>query len=260
MNIYKNNCSHDQTKLIDLLTTVKSLYERLTKDVCQYAKVLVTFQDYYQRFDLNNAIMLRIMNKKLNKLLNLFYISIVNHLSVTTNVRGVGDKIIKPVKQEYGTTTTIKYQNICKLCSVCNGCSQEQIIKNNKSGECDKSGECRDFLKVQTTINVATYDNISIVANIDNDIIKGYILTIGKLSYHINNYSELKDLKKIIRVPKNNSDNDVPYEEIERVTTSSIDSLYEFIDEQIKILGDVEMVLVINIEYITKYIKKFQNM
>jgi hypothetical protein len=45
--------------------------------------------------------------------------------------------------------------------------------------------------------------------------------------------------------------------EVERVTPTSVEELYEFIDLQIKILGDIEMSLSTNINYIDRYIKKF---
>lgn len=251
MNICKNNCSHDSNKLIELLQTVKSLYERLTKDVCQYARELEKFQDYYQRFDLNNDVMLRIMNLKLSKLLTLFYISIANHLSVTTNVRGIGEKIIKPVKLEYGTTTTIKYQNICKSCTDCDKCDK---VSDNvaKQFSTDRFVGSRDLLKVQTTVNIATYDNISIVKIIEDDVNMGYLITIGKLSYRINNYGSMQQLKGVVINQPDESSK-------EKITTKSIDLLYEFIDNQIGTLADVETVLVTNIEYVNKYIKKFKS-
>jgi len=248
----KNKCSNNPAKLINLLLTIKSVYERLTKDVCQYAQEIESFQDYYHQFDLNDNAMLTVMVKRLNKLLDLFYITFLNHLSGTTNVTGVGWKIIKPVRQEYGTTTTMRYQNICKLCSDCGDC-KKKICRGK-----DKSFGCKDSLKVQTAINVATYDNVSIVKNLDDDELLGYTIIVGKLSYNIDNYESLQ-IKKNVRIPKeSDSDDDTPYVEVMRVTQTSISELYEFIDSQIKVLGNVEMSLATNINYVNRYIKKFQ--
>lgn len=249
----KNKCSQNPNKLINLLLTIKSVYERLAKDVCQYAQQIETFQDYYHQFNLNNDEMLTVMIKRFNKISELFYITFLNHLSGTTNVHGVGEKIIKPATQEYGTTTTMRYQNISSLCSDCGDCKKKKCYGK------DKSFGCKDSLKIQTTINIATYDNISILENLDDDdVLNGYIITIGKLSYTINNYNGLQ-IKKTVRVPRTNHDidNDVPYLEVDRVTQTSIEELYEFIDLQIKILGDIEMSLSTNINYIDRYLKKF---
>lgn len=245
-------CSHNPYKLLEMLLTIKTIYERLAKDVCQYAKEIETFQQYYQQFDLNNNTMLTIMKTRLNKLLGLFYVIFLNHLSATMTVTGIGEKIIKPVRSEYGTTTSIRYQNICKLCSDCTG-------NKKKCHGRDKSFGCKDYLKVQTTINIATYDNISIEKHFDCDDLLGYTITIGKLSYNIDNYDRL-ELKRIVRIPKTADDCcDLPYTEVLKVTPTAIDSLFLFIDDQIQILGDVEMSLSININYIDRYIKKFQN-
>lgn len=242
MNICKDSCSYDPNKLIELLEMIKSLYERLTKDVCLYAKELQKLQDYYQRFDLNNDAMLEVMKTRLEKLLILFYTVLLNHLSATTNVRGIGEKIIKPVKQEYGTSTTIKYQNICKTSAEYNGANNSRYTG------------CRDFMKIQTTINIATYDNISIAKIFEDNVPKGYVLTIGKLTYNILNYNTL-ELKHTVRVE---SSYNFPYDEVEKLTTTSIETLYEFVDNQIRTLGDVESCLVTNIEYVNKYLKKFK--
>ena len=107
------------------------------------------------------------------------------------------------------------------------------------------------MFKVQTTVNIATYDNISITKIVEDDIFKGYLLTIGKLSYSINNYADIANLKETVT-------ND--FDEMEKITTNSLDALYEFIDNQMKTLGDIETMLVTNIEYVNKYIKKFKSL
>ena len=47
----KNKCSHNPAKLLDLLLSIKNIYERLSHDVCQYAEEIETFQEYYQQFN-----------------------------------------------------------------------------------------------------------------------------------------------------------------------------------------------------------------
>lgn len=242
MNINKfNNCSYDSNKIIEFLISVRDIYNRLTKDIRQYAKELEKFQDFSQRYDINNDTMLELMYSKLDKILNLFNIIFSNHLSITTSVRGIGDMIIKPVKQEFGTSTTIKYQNICN--------SNNKLLSN------------LDNLTVQTTINVATYDNITIEPIFENNALTGYFIIIGKLSYVLSNFHKLKNIKKLIRVVKNNNTNNLQeiFEQKEKITTNSIDIIFEFIDNQVNILADIESSLVSNIEYLNKYIIKFKN-
>ena len=243
MNVCKKNCSHDPNKLVDLIMTAKILYQRLVKDVCIYAKELQKFQDYYQRFDLNNDTMLTVMMTRLEKMLVLFYAAFVNHLSVTTSVRGLGEKVIKPVRQEYGTSTTIRYQNICKTCTECSNSCEKSSSQGNKYIS------CRDLLKVQTTINIATYDNISITLLTDDDVFLGYTITVGKLSYDVLNYNGLTLKHTVV---------DENVQSVEKLTTDSIETLFEFADDQIKILADVEASLVANIEFIDKYLKKLR--
>ena len=245
-------CAYGENKLTGLLKTAQCVYMRLDKDVCQYVFELGKLQDYFQRFNLEDEVMFEAMIKRYNQLSEYLFVTLVNHLSITTNVRGIGEKIIKPVKQEYGTTTTIKYQNICKPCVNCSKCEEE--TKDNL--KTNRFVGCRDMMKVQTTVNIATYDNISITKIVEDDIFKGYLLTIGKLSYTVNNYNEIKNLKETVMSQTNDND----FEEVDKITTNSIDTLYEFIDNQIRVLGDIEAMLVTNIEYVNKYIKKFKSL
>jgi hypothetical protein len=220
----------------------KILFRRLTKDIFQYAYQLENFQDYYQKFDLNDETMLRVMNLKLNKLSNLFFNTLSNHLSVKTNVRGIGEKVIKPIKQEYGTSTTVKYQNMCGGCCI-----------HNDKNVTSKFIGLRDQLKVQTTINVTTYDNISLDKILHNNSVTGYQITVGKLSYLVNNFNSIDNLMKSVQL------DEFELSEQNKITSSSIDILYDFIDKQIDILADMETILVVNIEFIDKCIIKFSS-
>lgn len=252
MNICKNNCSVDSINLIDMMETVKSIYERIAKDVCQYAKELEKFQIYYQKYNLNDDVMLNVMYLKLDRLLNLFYTSVYNHLSVTTNVRGIGDLIIKPVRQEYGTSTTLKYQNICD--------SSNPNKPTNTFNNTFNTVSAKQKIKVQTTVSVATYDNMSIdkIINCNNNSFGGYELVVGKLSYKIKNYQSIPNIKNMVDVLDTCIDDNLyGYTQVEAVTSKSIELLYDFVDEQIETLSDIEMLLMTNIDYINKYIKRF---
>jgi len=256
-----NKCSHDPNKLLDMLESVKLLYSRVSKDICQYTSELEKFQDYYQRYDLNQDDMLNVMEKRYNGLAKMLYLSIKNHLSFTTNVRGIGEKIIKPTRPEYGTQTTLKYQNVSKTCSDCNDC----LSKLEKCYSKDREIGCRNFMKVQLTTSIATYDNMDIikllteVENVGNQV-KGYSLQIGKLLYTINN-TRVLSLKETVDEPVYDG-NDDPLDttiEEDKITANSVATLFDFIDNEVKNLGDIQTALNTNIEYVEKYIRKFRN-
>lgn len=256
-----NKCSHDPNKLLDMLESVKMLYSRVSKDICQYTAELEKFQDYYQRYDLNQDDMLSVMEKRYNGLAKMMYLSIKNHLSFTTNVKGIGEKIIKSTRPEYGTQTTLKYQNVCKTCSDCNDC----LSKLEKCYSKDREIGCRNFLRVQLTTNIATYDNMDIIKlliNVPNvgDQVKGYSLQIGKLLYTINN-TRVLTLKETVDEPVYDGDDDPLNNttEEDKITANSVSSLFDFIDNEVKNLGDIQTALNTNIEYVEKYIRKFQN-
>jgi hypothetical protein len=226
-----------------MLYTIKLLYSRLSKDIIQYTFEIGKFQEYYQRFDLNNYDMLELMKKNYNSIANMLYLNMQNHLSMTTNVTGLGEKIIKPVNDISGITTTLKYQNVFKSCSDCDtGLSalKHSYSKDREYGE-------RNFYKIKTTTNIATYDNISITQSLENNIVIGYILTIGELSY------EIKNTKNSSILPYITISNNTDY-----ITANSIEHLFNFIDCEIKNLSDALTALNINIEYVNKYIKNFE--
>ena len=305
----KNKESYPHEKIIELLQTIKSVYGRLIKDICLYANQLQKFQDYYQNYNLNRSAMIDVMKIRLEKILNIFVISLNNHLSIRTNTRGIGEHIIKPITNENGITTTIKFQNIYKKSSDVNlsddsigfrpkldraqiclpklNCANNCVAKikcsnvfNNMCGcinkidnncnckqklphtECLKSNGTniyKDFMKIQMTINVATYDNISIDTIIQNNILKGYIMTIGKLSYNILNYNSLDNTLQI-----NNCTHDYTnyctnnyVNNCNNINCDTIEKLYEFVDNQTSMLSDIESSLVINRNYIDRYLKKF---
>lgn len=248
VNQYKhscgNMCSYDPNKVKELLLVTKCLFERLIKDVLQYVKELSKFQDYYQRYDVvYDANMYPIMLSRLTETLTLFYIAFHNHLATKTNVRGVGEQIIKPPwcdsNSNIVASTTIKYQNVIKMCNDCQKCKVNNF-KSNPSCGCSTGSHSsvRDFLKIQSTINVATYDNvdISVPSTMTSDgSASECTVTVGNLSYVLANFPS-----SLLCSP------------------SDIAILYIHVDKQIKILSALENALETNVEYINKYLTKFE--
>lgn len=244
LNQHKNSCgninSYDPNKVKELLLVTKCLFERLIKDVSQYTKELSKFQDYYQRYDVvYDPNMYPVMLNRLTETLTLFYVAFHNHLATKTNVRGVGEQIIKPPWCDSNgnivPSTTIKYQNVIKMCNDCQKC------KNSNKSDCscnnNNYSSFRDHLKVQSTINVATYDNvdISVPSTMTSDgSASECTITVGNLNYVLANFpSSLL------------------------CTHSDISVLYIHVDKQIKILSALENSLEINVNFINKYLNKF---
>lgn len=233
--------SYDPNKVRELLLVTKCLFERLIKDVSQYTKELSKFQDYYQRYDIvGDANMYPCMLNRLTYILTLFYFAFYNHLSTKTNVRGIGEQIIKvPWCDSEGNnvySTTIRYQNVIKLCNDCDKCRRS----NKPSCECgcgnSYSGN-REYLRVQSTINVATYDNVSIsqpVTSTSDGTACECTIQVGNLSYLLTNFPV-----SILSSP------------------SDIYTLYSHVDKQIKILSSLENALETNVSFINKYLCKF---
>ncbi len=246
LNQYKHPCgnvnSYDPNKVKELLSVTKCLYERLIKDVSQYIKELSKFQDYYQRYDVvYDPNMYPVMLNRLTETLTLFYVAFHNHLATKTNVRGVGEQIIKPPwcdsNSNIVASTTIKYQNVIKLCNDCQKC--RGVTKSKFECGCNENNysSFRDQLKVQSTINVATYDNvdISVPSTMTSDgSASECTLTVGNLTYVLANFPS-----SLLCSP------------------SDISVLYVHVDKQIKILSALENALETNVGYINKYLNKF---
>jgi hypothetical protein len=233
--------SYDPNKVKELLLVTKCLFERLIKDVSQYIKELSKFQDYYQRYDVvYDPNMYPVMLNRLTETLTLFYVAFHNHLATKTNVRGIGEQIIKPPwcdsNNNIVPSTTIKYQNVIKMCNDCQKCRSV-----NKSGcECgcgNSYTSFRDYLKIQSTINVATYDNvdISVPSTMTSDgSASECTITVGNLTYVLANFPS-----SLLCSP------------------SDISILYTHVDKQIKVLSALENALETNVGYINKYLCKF---
>lgn len=244
-NHYKHPCgnvhSYDPNKVRELLLVTKCLFERLIKDVSQYIKELSKYQDYYQRYDVvYDPNMYPIMLNRLTETLTLFYVAFHNHLATKTNVRGIGEQIIKPPwcdsNNNIVPSTTIKYQNVIKMCNDCVKCRGT----NKSSCECGCSNSyssVRDHLKVQSTINVATYDNVDITtpSTMTSDgSASECTITVGNLTYVLANFPASL-----------------------LCSTSDISTLYVHVDKQIKILSALENALETNVGFINKYLCKF---
>jgi hypothetical protein len=247
--------------MLDLLASVKALYLRISKDICQFTTELEKMQDYSQRYNLNRDDMLDVLEKRYNNLAKFMYLSIRNHLAFTTNVRGLGEKIIKPTTAEYGAHTTLKYQNICRTCSDCNDC----VSSTQKCRNTSKTLGCRNFMKVKMTTNIATFDNMEINKNFveeteghsTHDQVSGYTLTIGNLDYTINNARALT-FKESVTIPVYDEyGQQLSTTSTDKVTAEKIAAFFIAIDDEIKNLGDIQTNLMTNINFIDKYIAKF---
>jgi hypothetical protein len=224
------NCAYKENKVINILETAKSVYVRLDKDICHYIFELGKLQEYFQSFDLENDNMFEAMVKKYNHLSEYLYVTLVNHLSISLRVNGLGEKIIKPVTST-SHSTTLKYQNICKRCS-CDDCS-------TSSQASDKYYGCGNSLRVQYSKTVATYDNMSISKNYDGTSVVGYTVKIGELEYVFKN------------------GNTISIKSSDCITDKVINDLFKLIDAEITNLGDIQRSIRGNIDFIDKYIKKF---
>jgi hypothetical protein len=258
-----NKCSHDPNKILDLLESVKLLYQRISKDICQYVKELELLQDYSHRYNLNQDDMLSVLEKRYNNLATMMYLSVRNHLAFTTNVRGLGEKIIKPTLAEYGPQTTLKYQNICRRCSDCDDCLGSLQKYSNSSKELG----CRNFQKVKMTTNIAMFDNIDIQKMFIPDVdgngnhsqVVGYLLNIGNISYRIYNARNIVFKATVHDPVYDQFGEQLSVQPFDKVTAERISSFFETIDDEVKNLGDVQTNLMTNVNFIDKYIRKFQS-
>lgn len=167
--------------IINYLDNIKLIFERILKDIYLYNENLSEFVFYCQKFDKNNKTMIDIMIKKLKIISELFYKSIINHLSIINNEHGFGEKLIKSVKNK-------EYTNVIKYCCLKNVYGEKYI---------------------QVSSNVATIDNITIEKIFgDKKSIIGYNFIIGKMTYFLNeNYDNIieniENIENIINNKKN---------------------------------------------------------
>jgi hypothetical protein len=207
MNKENDKNANNINEIANYLDNIKLIFERLLKDVYLYNENLSDFIIYYQKYDKNNEIMANIMIKKLKIISELFYKSVINHLSIINSKHGFGERLIKEVKeQDNERMNVIRYCGMKKLYG-------EKYI--------------------QTTINVATIDNISIKKILNNknsakESIIGYQLNIGKMEYFLDENYEIR-----------------------------IENINKIIDEKKNILENIENSLTTNIDFIQKYKNAF---
>jgi hypothetical protein len=177
------------------LDDIKLIFERILKDVYLYNENLSEFILYCQKYDKNNEIMANIMRKKLKIISELFYKSVINHLSIINSDHGFGDRLIKPIK-EHEKINVVKYCGMKKLYG-------EKYI--------------------QTSINVATIDNMTIKKICEKSMV-GYKLDIGNMEYFFDeNYKfHIKSINEIIDEKKNILEN------IEISLTTNIDFIKKY--------------------------------
>lgn len=201
-SILNNSMSNSEENIINFLTNIEKIIKCILQDVYIYSKNLQSFLECVQlQFQSNNETTHYMIIKKLEAISDLFYKSVTNHLSIQNCEYGICNKLIKPVEPEYGKTTTIKHYG---------------------------SKKTFGSRQIQNTINVATLDNISVHKIIDENIVTGYNMMIGELTYVININS------------KNNHA-----------------SIIGIINDIKNILDDIEISLDTNIEYIKKCVFVF---
>jgi hypothetical protein len=161
LNIKTDSIMPNQDKkeenVINFLTNVKNITMCILQDVYTYSNNLQDFLQYYQNLS-GDDLILHMMVKRLEIISELFYKSVINHLSVYSCEYGINNKLIKPVDPECGKTTTIKHFGMKKTFG---------------------------SRQMQNTINVGTLDNISIHKVIDENIVISYNVMIGELTYVI---------------------------------------------------------------------------
>jgi hypothetical protein len=184
--------------IVHFLEYAKQILERILGDVQLYENY---FDNIISDISISehNSLENEYIIKKLQKISEIFYKSIVNHLSIVNTENGF-EKIIKNVTKEE-KNITIKFNGMKKLYG-------EKYI--------------------QTNLVVGSIDNISINPMILEESIIGYEFCIGKNKYLIDEKYDkyIKDINILIKEKKN-------------------------------IIENIEISLITNIDFISKYINAF---
>lgn len=218
----ENKYLYNIDKVVDYMKTIKCVYHRIIKDNLQIINELSQFQDFFQEFNIIDDTMFNIVNNRFNILYDFYYKTIINHTSVKTNVNGLGEFIIKPNNNIYGTVNIIKYQNFIK---------------------------CKSSFNLQNTVTIGSCDNFSIVKLYLDDIFIGLTLNIGNISFTVYNFNKLI-IDDLIVFGRN---------EVITNIQQSINIMFSFIDTQIKTFGDIILCIETNVSYLDKYIHKFKD-
>ena len=241
---YNNNkCEFKGMKLVEMIKSAKLLFERLNINIVQYIEELGRLQEYFQLFNLKDENMYLVLRDWYNQIAEYLFANMANHLSMTVFVEGIGQLIIRPVKElQDGTidyTTNIKYKNVCENSSQCNSLLVSKISKKYYPKD--------NLFRINQSKNVATYDNMNIFENKDfnnnnEEVVTGYTLNFGKLKFIIRNAYAIGGLDR------------------EYISSSQkIHDLYRSIDFEIQNLNDVVKLIESNIYYLDRYLKKFNN-
>jgi hypothetical protein len=209
----------------DNLNTLKLLYTRIGQDFYQYLYELATLQSYFQNYNLNDTDTMKAVIRRMNNLAEALCVFVVNHLTTTTNVTGVGDKIIKPVTST-GKQSTIKYQNVTKTCH-----KHHMNIDGCLNGN----------MKIQFSKTIATYDNISITRIKSGANTIGYTFKIGTSVYTL----------------RNGNSPSVANLFLNGVTQADIAALFAIVDEESAKISEINRLFATNVRFIERYIASF---
>ena len=174
MDEYTKLCLYKQySKKINLLETILKVYERIDLDLDQYIFNLGIISEFLITTDLDNIDSLNIIKEYYNIFSYTFFCSLVNHLSISYNLNGLGYQFInnKLGSDGYIYDNMIKYNTNCLInCNeICNG--------------------------IGYTKNIATFNNIytsEFSENIFDDYnLNYYMIQIGNMVFYIDNGSIL---------------------------------------------------------------------
>ena len=154
------------------------IYQRIDKDLDQYIYSFGWIFEFLTIYDLNYIDNFNIIKEYYNLISHLFYVNLVNHLSTSYEIQGLGKKFIENLKngEEYVHDNIIRY-------------NMSHLIKDN----------CKDmYYGVGITKNIATINNIYLSEfsqNVfDSNSLNYYMVQIGDMTFYIDNGSILNIL------------------------------------------------------------------
>jgi hypothetical protein len=101
-----------------ILITALNIYIKLRDDCHKFANRITSYLKLFALYRVTTSVeMDTILTDRYNNILNSFIIILINHLSVTINIKKSSDVLIKPVSVGF-TSIPIKYRNLCSNCSL----------------------------------------------------------------------------------------------------------------------------------------------
>ena len=95
-------CSFKTSKTYNKICTAKSIYQAIHSDISDFIYELgFILQEYSCQTDLSDECMFNCMIEWYNNIVMILYIKINNHLSISTNVNGIGKQIIGKKNPNY---------------------------------------------------------------------------------------------------------------------------------------------------------------